>query len=137
MPPPRPFSDHETAVMTLATPVRADVPAACDGLRAVVGAHDADVVVCDVAQAAADLVTVELLARLRLTAVRLGCRLQLRNASRELVALIGVCGLRDVLPSERRAWLGRPALRRDGGEPEEGEHPLGVEEGVEPGDPPA
>ena len=98
-----PISDPDTAVMTLATHARADVPAACDGLRELVGARDADVVVCDVAAIAADLMTIEVLARLRLTARRLGCRLELRNASCALQELIGFCGLRDVLPSERRA----------------------------------
>ena len=131
-----PFSDPDTAVMTLATHARTDVPAACDGLRALVGARDADVVVCDVAGIAADLMTVEVLARLRLTALRLGCRLELRDASRELQQLLGFCGLRDVLPSERLE-LDRLALGWDGGQAEEGEPPRGVEEGVEPGDPPA
>jgi hypothetical protein len=133
-----PFSDPDTAVMTLARHARTDVPAACDGLRALVGARDADLVVCDVAQAEADLVTVEVLARLRLTAMRLGCRLELRNASGELQQLLGLCGLRDVLPSER---LGRSdrrlALGRDGGQAEEGKPARRVEEGVEPGDLPA
>ena len=96
-----PFSDPDTAVMTLATHARTDVPAACDGLRELVGARDSEVVVCDVAGIAADLMTIEVLARLRLTALRLGCRLELRNASSELQQLLGVCGLRDVLPSER------------------------------------
>ena len=96
-----PFSDPDTAVMTLATHARTDVPAACDGLRELVGAHDAEVVVCDVAGIAADLMTVEVLARLQLTALRLGCHLQLRNASCELRRLLGFCGLGDVLPGEQ------------------------------------
>ena len=131
------FSDPDPAVMTLATHARTDVPAACDGLRALVGARDAVRVVCDVTGIAADLMTVEVLARLRLTALRLGCRLELRNASPELQQLIGFCGLHDVLPSERLARLDRLALRGHGGQPEEGEPPCGVEEGVEPGDLPA
>jgi hypothetical protein len=132
-----PFSDPDTAVITLATHARTDVPAACDGLRAVIGAHDADVVVCDVSGIDADLMTVEVLARLRLTAQRLGCRLELRNASPALQQLIGFCGLCDVLPRERLARLDRRlALGRDGGQPEEGEQPLGVEERVEARDPP-
>lgn len=132
-----PFSDPDTAVMTLATHARTDVPAACDGLRELVGERDADVdvVVCDVAAIGADLMTIEVLARLRLTAIRLGCRLQLRNASRELGDLLAFCGLRDVLPSERLDRLDRRlALRRDRGQAEEGEPPRRVEEGVEPGD---
>ena len=129
-----PFSDPDTALMTLATHARTDVPAACDGLRELVGARDAERVVCDVAGISADLVTVEVLARLRLTALRLGCRLELRNVSRELARLLGFCGLRDVLPSER---LDRLALGWNGGQAEEGEPARRVEERVEPGDPPA
>jgi hypothetical protein len=118
--------------MTLMTQARADMPAACDGLRKLVGARDADLVVCDVDGIEADLMSVEVLARLRLTAQRLGCRLVLRSASPELEQLLEFCGLRDVLPSVR---LDRLALRRDGGQPEEGKQPLGVEEGVEARDP--
>jgi hypothetical protein len=132
-----PFSDPDTAVMTLATHARTDVPAACDGLRALVGARDAEVVVCDVAGIAADLMTVEVLARLQLTALRLGCRLELRNASCELRQLLGFCGLLDVLPGERLQRLDGLALGRDGGQAEQGEPARRVEEGVEPGDPPA
>ena len=133
-----PIPDPDTAVMTLATHARADVPAVCEGLRELVGARDADVVICDVAAIGADLMTIEVLARLRLTALRLGCRLELRNASRQLQELIGFCGLVDVLPGERLERLDRRlALRRDGREAEEGEPPGRVEEGVEPGDLPA
>ena len=130
------FSDPDTALITLKPHARADVPAACEGLRALVGARDADLVICDVSAIAADLVSVEVLARLRLTALRLGCRLALRNASPELERLLGFCGLSDVLPSERLARLDRLALGRDGGQPEEREPPLRVEEGVEARDPP-
>lgn len=132
-----PFSDSDIAVLTLATHARTDVPRACDGLRELVGARDADVVVCDVTAIGADLVTIEVLARLRLTALRLGCRLELRNASPRLQELLRLCGLRDVLPSERLARLDRLPLGRDGGQAEEGKPARGVEEGVEPGDPPA
>lgn len=135
MSPPPSFSDPDIAVMTLAGATRADVPAACDGLRALVGARDAGVVVCDVTAIRADLVSVEVLARLQLTALRLDCRLNLRGASRELRGLLVFCGLRDVLPSEPPQRTAS-ALGRDGGQAEEREHPLGVEERVQAGDPP-
>ena len=98
--PPRPISEPDTAVMTLATMTRADVPTACARLRALVGASDADVVVCDVCGLQADLVAVETLARLRLTARRLGCGLRLRGATRALEQMLAFCGLCDVLPGE-------------------------------------
>ncbi len=43
---------------------------------------------------------VETLARLRLTARRLGCGLRLRGASRTLAQMVAFCGLCDVLPVE-------------------------------------
>jgi hypothetical protein len=86
--------------MTLAAVTPAGVTAACERLRALVGASDADLVVCDVRDLGADLVAVEALARLRLTARRLGCGLRLRGSSRALEQLLAFCGLCDVLPIE-------------------------------------
>ena len=57
------------------------------------------IVECDVAGLPPDAATVDALARLQLAARRNGCHLRLRNASAELVALLGLAGLRDVLPS--------------------------------------
>jgi hypothetical protein len=119
--------------MTLAAIVPADVPAVCERLRALVGAADADVVVCDVADLAADLVAVEALARLRLTAQRLGCELRLRRASRALAEIVAFCGLCGVLPVEEEAGL---LARGNGRQPEQREHPRGVEERVDARDPP-
>ena len=129
--PPRPFSEPDAAVMTVATMTRADVLTACARLRALVGASDADVVVCDVGALDADLVAVETLARLRLTARRLGCGLRLRGTSRALEQMVAFCGLCDVLPVEAARVLGG-----DGGKPEQREQPLRVEERVEARDPP-
>jgi anti-anti-sigma regulatory factor len=67
--------------------------------------------------------TVGLLARIRLVAGRLGLELRLTNASRELRELIVLAGLEQVLVVEA------------GGQPEEREQPLGVEEERELGDP--
>jgi hypothetical protein len=66
--------------------------------------------------------TVGALARLQLAAGRLGCDLWLRNASGELLELVSLAGLEAVLRVE------------PGGEPEEREDPLGVEEEGELGD---
>jgi len=71
---------------------------------------------CDVGGLAATLVTVDALARLQLAARRSGRELVLRHASRELAALIAFVGLADALRLE------------PGGQPEEREEPLGVEE---------
>src|SRR5688500_13378395 len=111
--------------MTLAAVTRADMPLVCERLRALVGASDPDVVVCDVGDLEADLVAVEALAHLRLTARRLGCELRLRGSSRGLEQLLAFCGLCDVLPVEGE--LG--GIRWHGRQPEEREPPCGVEEG--------
>ena len=116
--------------MTLATTTRADVASACARLRALVGAADPDVIVCDVGALQADLVAVETLARLRLTARRLGCGLRLRGATRALEQMLAFCGLCDVLPLEDGLVGGNR------GQPEQREQPLGVEERVEARDPP-
>jgi hypothetical protein len=105
--------------MTFTRLARADVPAACERLRALIGACDADtvVVVCDVGGVVADLVAVEVLARLRLTAQRLGCGLRLRHASRGLEQMLAFCGLCDVLPvagSTKRYPVARAPARRAG-----------------------
>ena len=67
--------------------------------------------------------TVDRLARLRLVARRLGLELRLRNAPRELRELIVLAGLEEVLVVE------------PGGQPEEREQALGVEEEREVDDP--
>jgi hypothetical protein len=76
-----------------------------------------------------DLATVDVLARLQLYAHRRGLAVRVRNPSPRLTALFELVGLADLL-------IGEPgsALEADG-EPERGEQ-LGVEEVVEPGDPP-
>ncbi|WP_329321738.1 STAS domain-containing protein [Streptomyces sp. NBC_01262] len=86
------------------------------------------VVVCDVsALTEPDLAAVEALARLRLTAGRCGIRVGLRGASARLRELLALTGLEVVLPP---GVLGV----EPGGQAEEGEEAVGVEEGVEPGD---
>jgi hypothetical protein len=78
---------------------------------------------CDVGHCCADLATANALARAHVNGRRLGARLQVVNASPELRELIALLGLADVL------------LGRGQGQAEEGEEPLGVEEGGEADDP--
>jgi ABC-type transporter Mla MlaB component len=59
------------------------------------------IVICDVREVRADAATVDVLARLQLVARRAGCRMRLRNASADLLALVEFMGLADVLPEER------------------------------------
>jgi hypothetical protein len=94
----------------------------CDELRWVLAGSPAAVVVCDVGGLKADIVTVDALARLQLTARRLGRRIELRGGTPELARLLAFVGLADVLG----LGLGR--------QPEEGEQPRRVEERVDRGD---
>jgi ABC-type transporter Mla MlaB component len=77
---------------------RADLPGLCERVCGLLREGSADVVLCDVSGVEPDSVTVDALARLQLTARRNGCRVRLRDASRELLDLVAFMGLRDVLP---------------------------------------
>lgn len=70
-----------------------------------------------------DLALLDALARLQLAARRLGCSIRLRNPCPEL------CELLDL--------VGEPGSALEAGREAEGGEQLGVEEVVEPGDPPA
>jgi hypothetical protein len=73
-------------------------------------------IVCDVSALDPDAVTIDALARLQLSSRRVGCELRLRHASRELQELLAFVGLDEVLGLET------------GGQPEEREQRVGVEE---------
>jgi hypothetical protein len=75
-----------------------------------------------------DLTVVDALARLQLAAQRVGCSVRVHSSEPDLAALLELVGLTDVLPcGELRLELGREA---------EGLEELGIEEVVEPRDPP-
>lgn len=94
-----------------------DVPSLCTRLHGLLSAGDADVVVCDVRALSADVVTVEALARLQLTARRLGRRISLARASPDLDRLVSFVGLADVLPACPGGGYGdRRHARRELGE---------------------
>jgi anti-anti-sigma regulatory factor len=114
-------------VLVVDGPIAAgDVALLCRRLSALAAAG-ADDVVCDVRALAPDALSIDALARLQLTARRLGCRFRLRHASRELAQLLSFFGLADVValcPERER-------------QPEEREHPRRVEERVDRDDAPA
>ncbi|WP_197681649.1 STAS domain-containing protein [Actinopolymorpha singaporensis] len=119
---------------------RSEIPDLCARFADLVGERPGRRVICDVAGLTEpDAVAVEALARLQLTARRLGCRLWLRHAGCGLRQLIALAGLADVVPS---LPAGTPALGCPGGsgieagrQSEQREPPVGVEEVVEPDDP--
>ena len=80
-------------------------------------------IVCDVGALAPNGVAVDALARLQLAAGRLGLKIRLRHASRELQELLAFAGLDDVLRVE------------PGGQAEQREQGVGVEEERELDDP--
>ena len=103
---------------------RADATLLCDRMRAVLQRGGADVVVCDVSAIVdPDLETADVLARLQLTARRLGRGLRLRAVPCALADLLRFLGLTDVVPCERLRL--QPV-----GQAEQREQALGVEEGV-------
>ena len=77
---------------------RADVPGLCIRVQELLRGSGADLVVCDVAAVTdPDCATVDALARMQLTARRLGCELRLRGASEDLHDVLAMAGLCDVL----------------------------------------
>jgi hypothetical protein len=95
---------------------RADIAGLCADLAGLLRGGAGGVVICDVAAVAhADVVAVEALARLGMTARRHGWRLAISGARPDLLALVWLVGLADALPQAGR-------------QPEEREHARRVEE---------
>ena len=87
-----------TAVLVIARPIaRGDVARLCERLQALVRDSGAEVVVCDVRALPADARSVDALARLQLTARRLGRQIRLSRASPELADLLTFLGLASVV----------------------------------------
>lgn len=118
-------------VLAIAPPLTgASIPRLCRRVGVLLERTTADVVVCDVgAIVQADALTVDALARLQLTARRLGGRVVIRHACGELRDLLAFAGLGDVLPPP-----GELALE-PGGQAEQREPPGGIEEEGDPADP--
>lgn len=107
-----------------------DVPGLCERLRGLLDGSDADLVVCEVgALRQPDAVAVDAVARLQLTARRLGRSIGLCHASGELRDLLELSGLGDVVAPSARLRLG------PWGQAEEREQSGGVEEEGHAGDP--
>ena len=110
--------------------IPADVPQLWARVRQLLEGSDAQVVVCDVsALVDPDLGTVDALARLQLTARRVGCQIQVRHACCHLQELLALVGLDEVVPCPAGSAL------EPGGQAEQREQPRGVQEEGDPGDP--
>jgi hypothetical protein len=114
---------------------RADISVLCADLTALVRDSRASVIICDVGRIMApDAVTVEALARLQLTARRLGRDIRICRASRRLRDLVAFVGLSDVLPLSALSALAAQSAEA-GGQAKQREQAIGVEKRVEPLDP--
>ena len=75
------------------------LPLLCTQLRSILATKPAKVVTCDVRTLSnPDLVTIDGLARLQLTARRMGGSIRLCNARQELVELLELAGLQEAVP---------------------------------------
>ncbi|MBA2427406.1 MAG: STAS domain-containing protein [Actinobacteria bacterium] len=107
-----------------------DCSSLCRRVGLLLEGGDADLVVCDVgAVVAPDVIAIDALSRLQLTARRLGGRVQLYHAGSELRELLALMGLSETLPP----YPGLPV--EPGREAEEWEETGGVEEEGDPCDP--
>jgi ABC-type transporter Mla MlaB component len=127
----RPAADPNEMVIVIDGPTApADVGELCERLRRQVEGSPTDLILCDAgALVDPDLAAIDALARLQLTARRLGCRIRLRGACGELRDLLSLSGLDEVVSVSERL---RP---QPGRQAEEREPSLGVEEEGDPGDP--
>jgi ABC-type transporter Mla MlaB component len=125
--PPEP----STIVFVFSGPIaRADIPLLCERVRVLLEGSHADLVVCDVgALADPDAVTIDVLARLRLTARRLGRRVGLLDTCSKLQDLLTLTGLSDVVPPCEELALEK------GRQTEQREPAGGVEEEADPTEP--
>jgi ABC-type transporter Mla MlaB component len=120
-----------TIVLVISGPIaRAGIAGLCERVAVLLEGSDADHVVCDVrALVDPDAVAVDALARLQLTARRLGRQVRLRHACGELEDLLALMGLRGVVsPCAGSAVEPR-------GQAKQGEQARGVEEEADPADP--
>ena len=122
---------RSSIVVAVGSPIApVDLPTLCAGVRTRIERIGATVVVIDLgAVVVPDAVTVDAMARLALTARRLGCEVQVRDVPPEVQELLALTGLDDVVAE--LGGLPRELER----EPEEREDALHVEEEGELDDP--
>lgn len=107
----------------------APIAGLCERVRQALERSGAGLVVCDIgALVDPDAATVDAVARLQLTARRLGGQVRLLDACAELQELLALAGLDDVVPCA-------PSGLEPRGQAEEREQAGGVEEEADPGDP--
>ena len=129
----RPIGLHRrmTTIVALRGPIaRGDIPALCARVHELLRRGGSGPVIFDITELEEpDAATIDALARLQLTALRVGRRIRLRNACGEVQDLLALVGLVDLLPVIQRS--GAEAV----GQPEQREQVGGVEEEADPCDP--
>ncbi|HEX2025641.1 MAG TPA: hypothetical protein VHH92_04530 [Actinomycetota bacterium] len=92
----------DTVVLLVTGPIaRGRLPKLCQRIRSLLEGSSAELVVCDVgAMEPPNAETMEALARVQLTALRLGRRVRFVDASGELKDLLAFSGLTDVVPCD-------------------------------------
>jgi ABC-type transporter Mla MlaB component len=128
---PRAPPEPSRIVFVFSGPIaRADVPGLCERVRRLLEGSDAELVFCDVgALVEPDAGTVDVLARLQLTARRLARRVRLLDACGDLRDLLALMGLTDIVPICEELPL------ESRGQVEEREPARGIEEKGDPADP--
>jgi anti-anti-sigma regulatory factor len=126
----RPPSGPRSIVLDVRNPIaRAAVPALCERVRVLLAAGVVEVITCEVGGLTEpDTDAVDALARLQLTARRLGRSIRLRHPRPELRDLLGLTGLCTELPCGT-------GLRLDSQWQTEEREQVGVDEEVDPTDP--
>jgi ABC-type transporter Mla MlaB component len=126
----RPPLGPRSIIMDLRGPIaQSSVPDLCERLRLLLVIGDVDLVTVEVGGLASpDQVAIDALARLQLTARRLGSSIRLRHAREKLRDLLVLTGLSEELPASGD-------LLGPGRQPEEREQAR-LDEEVDPADPP-
>jgi len=92
----------QTVAFAIQGPIaRAELPALCERLCALLASSAAEVALCNVSGVEPDAVAVDALARFQRAAHRYGCQVRLRHASSDLLELVAFMGLRDVVGAGR------------------------------------
>ena len=108
----------------------ADIPGICNRLKVLLEDGGANLVVCDVrALVDPDVVAVDALARLQLTARRSRCQVRLLHACDRLQELLTLTGLSEVVPLTDTCLVLEP-----GRQAEQGEQLCSIEEEANAGD---
>jgi len=107
---------------------RDEIQDVCERARTLLERREAEIVVCEVSALDPDAITIDVLARVQLTARRRGRRIELEGVGVELRELLVFAGLGDVLPLVAASGV------EPRGQLEEREQALGVEEEADPGD---